>query len=145
MSGRCNEAGAAIGIGSPPQTMRQRSATMNEMPSVTSTCPRAFPASGRRMNRSTNPPNAATIAAEERNPHCPTPLPEGVSRQWTQDEPLDQSAKRGNHESAEQCGKPEVWHDLEYRDAQVRTEHEQRAVGHIRDAHQPKDQREPCR
>ena len=34
----------AIGIGSPPQTMRQRSAMMNEMPSVTSTCPSAFPA-----------------------------------------------------------------------------------------------------
>ncbi len=61
-SGRCSEAGAAIGIGSPPQTIRQRSATMNEMPSVTSTCPSAFPARGRRMNRSTSPPNAATTS-----------------------------------------------------------------------------------
>jgi len=61
-SGRCSEAGAAIGIGSPPQTMRQVSATMNEMPSVTSTCPKAFPARGRKMNRSTKPPNAATTS-----------------------------------------------------------------------------------
>ena len=63
-SGRCSEAGAAIGIGSPPHTIRQTSATMNEMPSVTSTCPSAFPARRRRMNRSSRPPNAATSSPE---------------------------------------------------------------------------------
>ena len=36
---------------------------MNEMPSVTSTWPSALPASGRRMNRSSSPPNSATASA----------------------------------------------------------------------------------
>ena len=62
-SGRCSDAGAANGIGSPPQIIRQRSATMNEMPSVTSTCPSGLPVSGRRSRRSSNPPHKATAAA----------------------------------------------------------------------------------
>src|SRR2546425_598957 len=62
-SGRCSEAGAASGIGSPPQIIRHRSATMNEMPSVTSTCPSGLPVSGRRIRRSSNPPQRATARA----------------------------------------------------------------------------------
>src|SRR5215831_56454 len=61
-SGACSAAGVCTGIGSPPHTIRQKSATMNEIPSVTSTCPRALPDSARRMKRSTSPPNTAITA-----------------------------------------------------------------------------------
>src|SRR6266852_5598563 len=69
--GCCSAGGVGTGIGSPPQTIRHRSAMMNEMPSVTSTWPSAFPASARRIRRSTSPPNTAMmtppmIAASQR-------------------------------------------------------------------------------
>src|SRR5712691_2712882 len=52
--------GVSMRIGSPVHTMRQTSATMNESPSVTSTCASSAPGSRRRMSRSTIPPNTAT-------------------------------------------------------------------------------------
>src|SRR3954464_10726188 len=59
-TGRCRNAGVGTGIGSPPQTTRQRSAMMKANPSVTSTCESTLPASFLRMNRSSKPPKKAT-------------------------------------------------------------------------------------
>ncbi len=57
--------GVGTGIGSPPQTTRQRSAMMNAKPSVTSTCPSELPESLRRMKRSSSPPNSGDRQAAE--------------------------------------------------------------------------------
>ena len=63
-AGCFSETGAGIGIGSPPQTMRQRSATMNEMPSVTSTVPARF-RPGDQNEPLEQAPNAATSTPEK--------------------------------------------------------------------------------
>ena len=46
--------------GSPPQTIRQKSATMKEMPSVTSTCAICWPGNWRSRKRSITVPKTAT-------------------------------------------------------------------------------------
>ena len=53
----------ASAIGSPPQIIRQKSATMKEMPSVTSTCAICWPGNWRSRKRSITIPNTATSAA----------------------------------------------------------------------------------
>ncbi len=55
--------GVATEIGSPPQAIRQRSATMKETPSVTSTCANCWPASRRSNSRSISAPSTATSSA----------------------------------------------------------------------------------
>src|SRR5262245_23893966 len=56
-------AGVGTVIGSPVNAIRQASAIMNAMPSVTRTWASAFPASRRSSSRSIRPPNAATSSA----------------------------------------------------------------------------------
>ena len=53
--------GVATDIGSPPQIIRQKSAAMNEMPSVTSTCANWSPGNCRSRKRSITAPSAATV------------------------------------------------------------------------------------
>ena len=55
-------AGVSTLIGSPPHTIRQKSAAMNERPSVTSTCANWSPGSRRSNKRSASAPSAATTS-----------------------------------------------------------------------------------
>ena len=52
--------GVSTEIGSPPHSIRQASATMNDRPSVTSTCASSLPTRRRSTNRSMMAPNNAT-------------------------------------------------------------------------------------
>src|SRR5205807_3864077 len=72
-------------------------------------------------------------------------LSQRIAGQTTQNQSLEQSAKYGDEQSSDKRGKPKIRYDLKYRDAQIRAQHEQRAVRQIRDAHEPEDQRESCR
>ena len=52
--------GVSTLTGSPPHTIRQKSAAMNDRPSVTSTCASASPGSFRSNRRSISAPRIAT-------------------------------------------------------------------------------------
>src|SRR6185437_12347068 len=55
-------AGVSTESGSPPQTIRQKSAAMNDRPSVTSTCASCSPGRRRSRSRSASAPSRATAS-----------------------------------------------------------------------------------
>src|SRR6267378_5873542 len=96
----------------------------------------------RDWNRIAAPHHEAQVGDDERNAQGHEHLPESVSREWPQDQSLDQTSEHRDDDSTDDRCKPEIGDVFQDGDPDVRPEHVHRAVGEIRDAHQTEDQRE---